>query len=201
MPLYDTPDDLDCLTPAHFLIQRPSYLVPRRNTTNEKIPYGKRWERLTQAVQHIWNAWSNDYLVSLQQRKKWLRITRDFKVGDIVLVRHELSAPGKWPLARIIAVHPGHDGRVRVVTLKTATSTMQRPIVKLVLLLEQGDQKDVDPARVSPDATSSPQNSSIDEGRRNVQDSSAFRATTVDQSQALPTRKSARAAKRAVNSQ
>jgi uncharacterized membrane protein len=32
------------------------------------------------------------------------------------------------------AVHSGSDGLVRVVTVKTATSTFQRPIAKLVLL-------------------------------------------------------------------
>lgn len=39
--------------------------------------------------------------------------------------------PSKWPLGRISKLHPGKDGQVRVVTVRTQTSTLKRPIVKL----------------------------------------------------------------------
>jgi len=42
--------------------------------------------------------------------------------------------PTRWPLARVTALHPGDDGMVRVVTLKTAASQLTRPLVKIVLL-------------------------------------------------------------------
>ena len=37
-------------------------------------------------------------------------------------------------LARVVAVHPGPDLLVRVVTVRTATSEFKRPVAKLVLL-------------------------------------------------------------------
>jgi len=52
----------------------------------------------------------------------------------MVLITDERFPPGKWPLARVIHLHPGPDGLTRVVTLKTATSTYKRPITKLCVL-------------------------------------------------------------------
>ena len=66
---------------------------------------------------------------------KWRTPTRNLKVGDVVCVRDEPMAPTKWPLARITKVHPGQDGKVRVVTIKTAKGTYTRPSIKLVPLV------------------------------------------------------------------
>ena len=43
-----------------------------------------------------------------------------------------------WPLALVTDIHPGADGRVRAVTLKTSKGYYTRPSVKVkvVLLLE-----------------------------------------------------------------
>ena len=40
----------------------------------------------------------------------------------------------KWKMARIHETHPGPDGVVRVVTLRTATGFLRRPITKICLL-------------------------------------------------------------------
>ena len=40
-------------------------------------------------------------------------------------------------LARIIQVHPGKDGKVRVVTVKTAKGIYRRPVIKMVPLVFQ----------------------------------------------------------------
>jgi len=39
----------------------------------------------------------------------------------------------EWPLGRVLEIHPGKDGKTRVVTVRTRTSTLTRPIVKLCL--------------------------------------------------------------------
>ena len=43
--------------------------------------------------------------------------------------------PIKWPLACVISIHPGQDGKVRVVTVRTPKDTYKRPVVKVVPLL------------------------------------------------------------------
>ncbi|KAL7291881.1 hypothetical protein TKK_0014437 [Trichogramma kaykai] len=52
----------------------------------------------------------------------------------MVLLKDDLCSPSSWPLARVEQVHPGSDGLVRVATIKTASSTFTRPIVKLIKL-------------------------------------------------------------------
>ena len=48
--------------------------------------------------------------------------------------------PGQWLMGRVVDVHPGKDGLVRVVTVKTANSIFERPIVKLLVLpIDQPD--------------------------------------------------------------
>jgi hypothetical protein len=52
----------------------------------------------------------------------------------LVLLTDERSPPSKWPLARVTQRHPGTDNLTRVVTLKTATTQLTRPITKLAIL-------------------------------------------------------------------
>ena len=49
-------------------------------------------------------------------------------------------APTKWPLARIVEIHPGKDGKVQVATIETAKGRYYRhPIVKMVPLVDHED--------------------------------------------------------------
>ena len=52
--LTDDPNDLDFLSPSHFLIQRSSFIVPEGDVTNEHVPAGKRWLLISQLAQHFW---------------------------------------------------------------------------------------------------------------------------------------------------
>lgn len=134
MPLTDDPSDLEYLSPARILLLRDSYLVPEPDLTNTKVPIGRRWQMVSKMAQDFWSRWSSEYLTSLQPRPKWNLPIRSFQVGDLVLIRNELSPPGKWPLARVIKTHPDPKGVNRVCTLRTAASTLQRPSHKLILL-------------------------------------------------------------------
>lgn len=52
-----------------------------------------------------------------------------------MVLREDSPIVNQWPLARVVDVHPGKDGKVRVATIKTQCGTYTRPIVKLALLL------------------------------------------------------------------
>ena len=116
MALSDDINDLQTLTPAHFLIGRASFLAPETDRSQEKIPVGKRYQLQTQMVPHIWNRWIREYLVTLQQRNKSQEPQKPLEVGDLVIVMDEVSSPH------------------RVVTIKTATTTLKRPVMKLIYL-------------------------------------------------------------------
>ncbi|XP_020297976.1 uncharacterized protein LOC109862359 [Pseudomyrmex gracilis] len=130
----DDPTDLTVLTPGHFLIGEPVQSVPEPRI--DKIPDNQlaRWELIRKMRDHVWQRWSQEYLRELSARSKWWKLSKNLEVGQLCLLRSEASPPSKWPLARITAVHPEGDGQVRVVTVRTASSELTRPSVKIVPL-------------------------------------------------------------------
>ncbi|UYV61914.1 hypothetical protein LAZ67_1007049 [Cordylochernes scorpioides] len=58
----------------------------------------------------------------------------DVATGSLVLIREEHVPPAKWMMGRVVKVHRGKDGLVRVVSIRTRTGILKRPLVKLALL-------------------------------------------------------------------
>ncbi|XP_065371866.1 uncharacterized protein LOC135963802 [Calliphora vicina] len=133
-PLNSEPSDCNALTPAHFLIGEPTLCVPEEDLLDVNIDRLNRWKTVEKLKQNFWRRWSNEWLCRLQARPKWLKITQNPKIGDLVVVFDERGAPGEWPLARIQDIHPGKDGCVRVVTLFSNRKMFKRPISKIALL-------------------------------------------------------------------
>ena len=95
-------------------------------------------------VQHLadefWSRWKKEYVSNLQRRSKWNNAVRNFKSGDVVLLKQADVKRNQWPLAIVTKPLPSEDGLVRSVELKTTAnkSVITRPIHKLVLLVEEG---------------------------------------------------------------
>lgn len=134
-PLSADTDDLTALTPGHFLIG-DSLLSPPEPSTNHdyKIPLNKQYLELRRMTQTFWRKWSADWLSHLQARPKWRKEEQNLQLNDLVLIRDDRLPPNEWLLGRIIELHPGADGLVRVVTLRTTTGIYKRSISKLCLL-------------------------------------------------------------------
>ncbi len=81
-------------------------------------------------ILHFWKRWSEEYVTTLNKYTKWPPRARNISIGDIVILCDETLFPTKWPLARVIDVHPGRDKLVRVVTLKTEKGIYKRPIAR-----------------------------------------------------------------------
>ena len=133
-PLSNDPDDISALTPAHFLIGDTMNTTPEPNLEFIDQPRLDRWQFIQQRFQQFWKRWSTQYLQTQLARTKWHHPSNTIKVGSLVLLTDERFPPSKWPLARVTDVHPGPDGLIRVVTIKTATTSLKRPIAKLVIL-------------------------------------------------------------------
>ncbi|GFX69243.1 integrase catalytic domain-containing protein [Trichonephila clavipes] len=128
---YVNDSDIECistLTPSHFLTGDVLLSVPEElpSTSN----HTDRWELLQNIKQGFWKKWSSEFISSLQPRKKWQDAQPNLKEDDIVLIKEE-GPPGTWPMARVLQVHPGNDGLVRVATVKTQDSVFKRPVHKL----------------------------------------------------------------------
>ncbi|GFU99793.1 DUF5641 domain-containing protein [Trichonephila clavipes] len=118
-PLSSDVDDLEVLTPAHFLIGRPITAIVEPSLLQCESNRLNVWQRITKSVQTIWKRWSLSYLNSLQQRKKWIVNKENLKLGDMVLIREENLPPCKWLLGRVVKIYMGKDKKVRVVDIKT----------------------------------------------------------------------------------
>lgn len=134
LAMTNDPDDFTTLTPEHFLIGTPLLTVPEKSVVNIAENRLSRYQCVRSMLEHFWNAWSRDYLHTLQQRSKWMHSLPDVKAGELVLLRNNLLPPFKWTLARVISMQPGDDGHVRIVTIKTKDSEFVRSISKICLL-------------------------------------------------------------------
>lgn len=133
-PVSASEEDLEVLTPAHFLIGRSLNSIIEPDLTNILENRLKKWQRLTKIVQLIWKKWHRSYLSNLQQRGKW-RIEKDnVKIGDLVLIVEDNLPPLKWSMGRITNVYYGNDNKIRVVQLKTEIGTCKRSISKICVL-------------------------------------------------------------------
>ncbi|EZA55101.1 hypothetical protein X777_05356 [Ooceraea biroi] len=133
-PLSDSIDDFEFLTPGHFLVGSAITTHPEPSLINLRENRLTRWQVVSQISERFWKLWQNDYLNTLQQRKKWRKEQPSIKSGQLVLIRNATLPPCKWELGRVTQCHPGADGLVRVVTVRTATAEYKRPIVKLCIL-------------------------------------------------------------------
>ncbi|XP_062704418.1 uncharacterized protein LOC134286764 [Aedes albopictus] len=142
-PLSDDPLDIDALTPAHFLIGTSMKALPDPDFT--AIPSNRltHYQQRQQMFQRYWQRWSREYLTGLQQSTKNLQPS-PIRIGSIVVLREDNMPPLQWPLARIIEVHPGADGTVRVVTIRTSKGTYKRPVNRICPLPSDADKDDTE---------------------------------------------------------
>lgn len=136
-PLNSSDDDgLEALTPGHFLIWKPLTALPDDTPPScQATSILKRWKLCQSMINHFWKRWSLEYLVTLQKMTKWHKANNNLSVGDIVVIIEGKMVPTQWPMARIVGVHPGKDGIVQVVDVKTPTGTYRRPVHKVAKLL------------------------------------------------------------------
>jgi hypothetical protein len=128
--LSNDPFDLSYPSPGHFLIGEPLTQLPSTNQINVKCSRLSTWQTFQQQLQHFWQHWSPYYLMELQQHQHWQRSPHNNpQPGGVILLKDD-TAPLNWPMA-IINVHPGTDGTIQVVTLKSSKGTFRRPIAKI----------------------------------------------------------------------
>ncbi|GFV35979.1 integrase catalytic domain-containing protein [Trichonephila clavipes] len=126
-------DSLNILTPSYFLIGEVITSSPE-HTNDDKLSLHSRWDIVQKMKLSFWRKWKIDYPSNLQKRTKWKSPNNNFKVEEIVINKEDNIPPATWPLGKVIETHPGKDGVVRVVTLRTVKGQFKRPIHKLCKL-------------------------------------------------------------------
>lgn len=131
----DDPRDLEALTPNHLLLLRGCPNNAPGIFDSADCYSRRRWRQVQYLANIFWRRWVKEHLPSLQYRQKWCKKRRNLAVDDIILVVDDTLPRGSWPLGRIIETcENSKDGLVRRVVVKTKTSTLTRPVDKVVLL-------------------------------------------------------------------
>ena len=91
----------------------------RKNNKETFKYYNKRkWKTVQIALMSFWQIWIREYLPIITTHKKWNIPTRNFVIGDLVLIADKNIPRSNWLLARITEMHRSKDNVTRVVKLK-----------------------------------------------------------------------------------
>ncbi|XP_076068358.1 uncharacterized protein LOC143040809 [Oratosquilla oratoria] len=127
-------NDLCPITP-NSLLNLDNYVVTLNG--GEMICESRRkWKQIQHLAKEFWRRWQKEYLPCLQERQKWLKVNRNLKEGDIVLMVENNTPRSHWLLARVVKVIKSTDGLIRQVEIIRGKKLYKRPISKLILLLE-----------------------------------------------------------------
>ena len=122
-------EGLEPLTPNHLLLAAGR----AGNTDGWDVQRSKQaqWREVNRLVSEFWSRWQVEYLDTLRDRKKWKERKRNLTPGELVLLRDETCRRNLWPMGLIQKVHPGTDGLVREVTVRTAEGVVRRDVRKI----------------------------------------------------------------------
>ena len=84
IPISDDINDLEALTPNHFLLGRASLNLPITVVHNADSCHRKRWRYIQWLAEHFWRRWRREYLPELTRRNKWQRKLPSPNVGELV---------------------------------------------------------------------------------------------------------------------
>ncbi|GFV17174.1 integrase catalytic domain-containing protein [Trichonephila clavipes] len=94
-PLSSDPNDLNPLTPGHFLTNCAISSFPEPYTASDSLSYHSRWKLIQSLRDKFWNRWSTEYLTHLQTRAKWSLQNPNLMENQLVLLKgSQHQAPG-----------------------------------------------------------------------------------------------------------
>ncbi|XP_029209224.2 uncharacterized protein LOC114972966 [Acropora millepora] len=103
------PRDEPVLTPNHFLVGRlRGQLAPQ--VTDIALNLRNHWRLIQNLLKLFWKRWREEFLSTLNTRKKWREAKDNLKVGDVELAVDQNALRGQWRLVRVDEVFPGQDG-------------------------------------------------------------------------------------------
>ena len=110
-PLSTDPNDVQVLTPGHFLVGSPLTALPSTKEDDTEVPGLQRWRLIQLLLQRLWKRWTREYLLTKQIRTNWQHKKRNRAVNDLVFVTDDNNSL-HWPLGQVFAVYTGNDDLV-----------------------------------------------------------------------------------------
>ena len=131
-PVSADPCELNALTSKHFLLGEHSTGISSVVGNNE-FDHRKRYAHAQSYANVIWSRLIKEYVPTLNRRSKWRTpAEQHLRTGDLVWIVEETNPRGYYPTARIVELRYGSDSVARSAFLRTSTSSLVRPLVKLV---------------------------------------------------------------------
>lgn len=101
--------------------------------------YMQQWKHVQCLANTFWKRWRQEYLTTLQPRRKWTKERCDVQVGDVVLLKESQVKRNERPTGLIVKPIPSGDNKIRKVEIKVVkhgtTKVYLWPVSELVLLL------------------------------------------------------------------
>ncbi|UYV63170.1 hypothetical protein LAZ67_2003340, partial [Cordylochernes scorpioides] len=140
-PLSEDPNDLEALTPAHFLSGPSTSNLPETDNqqANLSINLSSRWKHIQELKKLFILRWKKEYVINLQKRGKWKSAKPNVKIGDLVLIMEQSISSPSWILGRVSKTFHGPDMLVRTVELRTGKGLLRRPVNEVAVLPVQSD--------------------------------------------------------------
>ncbi|XP_053367622.1 uncharacterized protein LOC128541295 [Clarias gariepinus] len=113
VPISSDPDMPHVLSPATLLTQKIEAVSAPKGEYDIKDLYNKQWRQVQSLADAFWKRWRQEYLTTLQQRRKWQVNKPNLQVGDVVLLKDAALKRNEWPtgvIARVIPVIIRHCG-------------------------------------------------------------------------------------------
>ena len=105
--------------------------------------YKAQWVQVQTLANLFWSRWRQEYLQTIQSRRKWLHGSTNIVEGDIVLLKDKAVHRNEWSTAIVVKSIPSKDGKVRKVEVRTVkegnVAKYVRPVTDVVLLLSKKD--------------------------------------------------------------
>jgi hypothetical protein len=139
VPVSHDPDSPLVLTPAMLLTSKHGQEHAPFDGKDMKETYQAQWKHVQVLSNLFWSRWKEEYLQSLQQRRKWDSVQDNVKPGDIVLLTKSEEHRINWPIGVVTRVFPSKsDGLVRTVEIRLTKQDGQslyiRPVTELIPL-------------------------------------------------------------------
>ncbi|XP_067248458.1 uncharacterized protein [Chanodichthys erythropterus] len=127
------------LSPAMLLTQNASVAPAPPGNFELGHLHKNQWRQVQMLADSFWKRWKQEYLSTLQPRRKWTEERDSIQEGDVVLLKDGEAKRSEWPIGLIAKTITSSDGKIRKVMVKTAKQGVVReyfrPICDVVLLL------------------------------------------------------------------
>ena len=139
-PVSSDVNDLEALTPNHFLLGNRNVCLPYLPCAEEFVDHRKLFLQ-TQAYANLRrDRIRKEYLPTLNNRQKWRSTANEtLKEGDLVWFIKDSDKRGYYDLGRVAETIDGSDSVIRSAIVRTNDRVYKRPVAKLAPVLPGKD--------------------------------------------------------------